>query len=124
MNKKQEMYERIEKHGKNLNQIFHTSLDNIALCKKLRHMERKAHQLATDYCNEAMNTEKWTETSEIILEKVDKVLQFRRQNIPVFTNSDCRGYTLKIKSEYMVDKELELYRDWGGYGLIAPDLTN
>lgn len=40
----------------------------------------------------------------------------------VFVNGDPRGYTLKIDDKYK-DKmhKAGVYRDWGGYGIIAPD---
>lgn len=47
--------------------------------------------------------------------------------VPVFINRDPRGYALKIKSEYMAGAgwiaQLALMRDWGGYGIIAPEIT-
>lgn len=43
--------------------------------------------------------------------------------VPVFLNSDPRGYALKILSEYVAKHELSIHRDWGGYGILAPDLT-
>ena len=36
-----------------------------------------------------------------------------------FINNDARGYALKLKSEFIKDKTI--HRDWGGYGIIAPD---
>ena len=51
MTKKERMYQRIEQHGANLNAIFETEHDNIALCKKLLRIERKAHHAATCLCN-------------------------------------------------------------------------
>lgn len=43
--------------------------------------------------------------------------------VPVFLNRDPRGYSLKIESEWTKEHAPELYQDWGGYGIIAPDLT-
>ena len=51
MNKKQRMYEAIEKHGENLNVIFNTKLDNVTLSKKLLSIERKAHRAASNLLN-------------------------------------------------------------------------
>ena len=36
-----------------------------------------------------------------------------------FVNNDPRGYALKLKSEFVIDKKI--HRDMGGYGIIAPD---
>lgn len=37
-------------------------------------------------------------------------------------NLDPRGYALKINDDYMRAHNLKLYRDYGGYGIIAPAL--
>jgi hypothetical protein len=45
-------------------------------------------------------------------------LQRLMENAPgLFINGDPRGYALKVQPEHADD----LPRDWGGYGLIAPD---
>jgi hypothetical protein len=121
MNKKQRMYEEIEKHGANLNAIFKTKLDNIALCKALFRLEHKASQLALSYCNgeNGVDSENWEALTDQILVKVDKIIGFKAKNIPVFVNGDARGYALKIESDYT--RELNIHKDWGGYGIIAPD---
>jgi hypothetical protein len=51
MNKKQIMYNKIQKHGNNLKTIFNLNTDSVKLCKKLFRLENKAHRLAEDYCN-------------------------------------------------------------------------
>ena len=39
----------------------------------------------------------------------------------VVDNGDCRGFTLKIDSDYMRDNKIyPFYSDWGNYGIIAP----
>jgi hypothetical protein len=40
----------------------------------------------------------------------------------IFFNGDARGYALKINDEFVKDKEI--FKDWGGYGIIAPDFRN
>jgi len=118
---KERMYQQIEKHGNNLKIIFNLEGDPIALSKKVHRIETKAHGLAIDYCNGVISTEQWEGVSEGILESLDKVLNFVNQHIPVFVNGDARGYTLKIKDSYIREHDLTIYRDWGGYGIIAPD---
>ena len=47
----------------------------------------------------------------------------RRPLVPVFVNRDPRGYALKIDDEWMrARQEVRLATDWGGYGILAPDL--
>jgi hemoglobin-like flavoprotein len=126
MDKRQKMYQKIEKHGEQLNNLFNTDLEPIALCKKLHRLESKAHRQATDYCNGAIQTDEWEEVSKSMLDKVDKILNFREKCIPVFFNADARGYSLKIDSDYMLayERNTGFYQDWGGYGIIAPDFSD
>ena len=44
--------------------------------------------------------------------------------VPIFLNGDPRGYALKIPDDYVRDNDLNIHRDWGGYGIIAPDLAD
>ena len=91
MTKKETLYKNIKKHGDNLKAIFKIDIDSIKLCKMLFRLESKAHQLATDFCNGDINQIEWDE----------------------------KGYALKIDDKYIRDKTI--HRDWGGYGIIAPD---
>jgi hypothetical protein len=126
MNAKQRMMERIEKHGADLNRIFGLTDDPIKTAKMVHRFEVKAHQLATDYCNGArgLDSETWEPEADKILNALDKKIHFKAQGIPVFLNGDARGYALKIDDDYTRDKNLDIHRDWGGYGCLAPDLTN
>jgi hypothetical protein len=118
------MYEQTTKHGINLLGLFPDAAetDPVLLCKKLRILEGKAERAAVGYCNGAATMEQWEQFTEKMLDKVDNLLQFRKAGIPVFVNGDPRGYALKIKSEWMYENGAQLHRDWGGYGIIAPDL--
>ena len=117
MNKKQKMYEMIEKHGADLNEIFKTSYNDITLAKKLMRLEVKAHQQATDMCNGDCD-----DVDDAILDKVNKLLS--NKDVPIFHNLDCRGYALKIDDEWVKEHNLTIYKDWGGYGILAPDFRN
>ncbi|MEN6420376.1 MAG: hypothetical protein ABFD76_00390 [Smithella sp.] len=138
MNKHERMMQQIEKHGEDLKRIFNLTDDPIKICKKLKSLELKANRAATCLCNtntldrleltrqeeQVGNVKQATEDEQdaffnAILVKVNKILNFKAQNIPVFINHDPRGYALKIKSEYV--KDLQIYKDWGGYGILAPE---
>ena len=120
MTKKEILYKRIQEHGKNLNAIFLTKYSSIGLCKKLFRLETKAHKLATDWCNGDVNSARFNLDSFKILEKVKEILNIKNKDqFNVFVNGDARGYALKLKSEFVRDKTI--HRDWGGYGIIAPD---
>jgi hypothetical protein len=123
MNKKERMYQQIEKHGANLNAIFNTGIDNIKLAKKLHSLEVKAHKLATDYCNgeNGVTTDNWEEKCEPILKSVDKILHYTDKGYDIYINGDARGYALKIGSDCVRDENLTIYKDWGGYGILAPE---
>ena len=124
MNAKQRMYQRIEKHGNDLKRIFWLlDVDAIKLSKKIHMIEVKAHRLATDYCNgeNGIDSETWEPETEKILTALDKILNFKKQGIPVFLNGDARGYALKIDDEYVRKYNLEIYRDFGGYGILSPE---
>jgi hypothetical protein len=123
MNRKERMYAEIEKHGRNLQAIFNLEGDPVKLCKKLHSLEAKARVLAVHYCNGTggVTSDNWGTLTDLILDKVDKVIGFRAAGVPVFVNGDARGYALKIKDSYMRDNSIKLYSDWGGYGILAPD---
>lgn len=52
-----------------------------------------------------------------------RAIRARKATPPIFVNCDPRGYALKIPNEYVRGHELDIHKDWGGYGIIAPDLT-
>jgi hypothetical protein len=123
--KKERMYQAIEEHGKNLNEIFHTKFDNITLAKRLHSLEAKAHRLATDYCNgeNGVDTENWDEKIEPILKAVEKITGMDRKQAGFFVNGDARGYALKIDADIVKENALDIHQDWGGYGILAPDFS-
>ena len=118
MNKQEKyiMYQRIEKHGDNLKSIFNLDVDSVKLCKQLFRLENKAHRLATDYCNGDFQGD-IEKASDKILHKVASILNTNTFNM--FFNGDARGYALKFFEDFSKDKSI--YKDFGGYGIIAPD---
>ena len=113
MTKKQMMYNKIQKHGDNLKAIFNLDIDSVKLCKQLLRLENKAHRLAEDHCNGI--TENIESDTSKIIDKVKKILNTNE----VFLNGDPRGYALKLCDQFSKDKII--HKDWGGYGIIAPD---
>ena len=120
MNKEQKetLYKNIKKHGDNLKAIFKIDIDSIKLCKMLFRLENKAHQLATDFCNGDINQLEWDTKGDKILAKVETILKDKKN---LLLNGDARGYALKIDDKYIRDNNLTIYRDFGGYGIIALD---
>ena len=128
--KKQRQAEQIKAHGENLLHLFPnaTERDPIALCKKLRRLEAKASRITTDYCNgdfdAGENGEKLDAALDPILAKVNAILGNSGPDaVPIFVNCDPRGYGLKIDDDWMRKTGARLYSDWGGYGIIAPEIT-
>ena len=134
---KVKMYANIEAHGNNLNAIFNTGLNPVELCKKLNRIERKAHHATTCLCNtntlHLMELNKYTgyDVKQATEAEQDKFFEgIKKQVVKIlgkeaekhfFINFDPRGYALKLKSEFCKDKKI--YKDFGGYGIIAPDFT-
>ena len=121
-NKKQKMYQQIERHGDDLKVIFSLSddTDSIKLCKKLFRLENKAHRLAEDDYN-GINV---NADVEKIFKSVSKILNLKNINdFKIFFNNDPRGYALKIDDEFVSKNKLKIHRDWGGNGILAPDFS-
>tara|TARA_R110001632_G_scaffold70002_1_gene163298 strand:+ start:285 stop:659 length:375 start_codon:yes stop_codon:yes gene_type:complete len=111
------MNQRIQKHGDSLKTIFNLNVDSVKLSKQLFRLENKAHKLATDYCNGVVDGDSTEIESQKILSKVAKLLNTNTFNM--FFNFDARGYALKFFEDFSKDKPI--HKDWGGYGIIAPD---
>lgn len=140
MNKKERMYQQIEKHGADLNAIFNTGIDNVELCKKLRRLEVKAHHATTCLCNtntlDLVELNQYTgydvkqateEEQDAFFDKIKasliKILGKGVERV-CFINFDARGYALKIKPEYLAglgDAGRSICKDWGGNGILAPE---
>lgn len=121
---------RIVKHVDALGRIFpnlrlgeNTPMKVMAY-KNLKAIEREAHHLAEAFCNGDVKAGEieFNRREAKILDKLDKILDFRALEVPVFINGDPRGYTLKIDSNYEKIRKVGLATDWGGYGLIAPNV--
>lgn len=117
----------VTKHGKTIVAVcgLPKDTDPVALCRKLRKLERQGNALGLRLCNGPEYPEG---EADGILDALDKILGFRARQIPVFVNLDPRGYALKIKDEWVREWNnridvARIYTDWGGYGIIAPDLT-
>jgi hypothetical protein len=121
--------EAVERHGRQLLAIFPnaTERDPVALCRKLRRVEAVAHKLAEDCCNWlSMESPEFESRREQVIVRLEKIIGQSGINDDgaIFVNLDPRGYALKIDDAYMREHSIKLHTDWGGYGIIAPDLTN
>jgi hypothetical protein len=112
------MSDRIHHHGEALLRIFPEAAerDPEKLCRKLRRLERLGEALGVRLCNGPNFAEVEADAIESdIVAKANALLGTDR----VWLNRDPRGYALKID----LRRNEKLHRDWGGYGIIAPDLS-
>ena len=111
---------RIRMHGEQLNAIFHTGLEPVTLCKKLRRIEGAAHKLAEDACNFlSMESGEYGKRRVRVEQRLQALIDCNKAQVLI--NMDPRGYALKIDDEYMRKHNLKLATDWGGYGILAPE---
>jgi len=122
MNKRDRMNEQILRHGFKLVRIFfgenRYDISPVGLAKSVHRIEVRAHRLAEDECNGVDVPDGWEDR---VLKSLDKLLNFKAHGIPVFINGDPRGYALKIDDSYVKAHNLDIHRDWGGYGILAPE---
>ena len=127
MKKKERQLEQIQRHGEQLNAIFNTGLEPVQLCKKLRRLELKANRIATDWCNgeNGIDSENIDSFIDPIIQSVHKILNSNGNHgkMPIKFNGDARGYALKISDEIVRERKLQIYTDWGGYGILAPEFN-
>ena len=113
----------IKEHTKKLEKIFninsHSLIDGY-LYKELQKIENKAHDFAEHNCNFGVSDEEYDSIIEELENELDDILNFKEQKIPVLINTDPRGYALKIHDKYIRENNVNIYRDWGGYGILAP----
>jgi hypothetical protein len=122
MNQQQE--NKIISHGEKIIKLFcmDKKTDSLKLCKRLRRFENKAYELSLKSCNEGLNKDDEEKAKEI-LSDLDKLINFKKQNIKVFINYDARGYALKIDDKHRgILREIGFICDWGGFGIIAPEI--
>lgn len=118
--KKQTQYQEIERHGRNIQAIYPATaaLDPVALCKKLHRLEAWAGRVALDLCNGDVDQDEADEELDKIEAAVKKLLG---AGPAFFINRDPRGYALKISDEVVRAQNINIHRDWGGYGIICPE---
>jgi len=117
------LYQKIEAHGRELQALgIGIGIEPVKLCKSLFRIETKIHRLAEDYCNGDIDGDQW----EIAADKAKKqISKYMADPRPIRINADPRGYALKLCTEFMEQHtENRLAKDWGGYGILAPDFRN
>lgn len=118
----------IIRHGETLKAIFKLppTTNLVELCKQLRRLETKAHKAAEDWCNGDIDQGQSDAIDARTLANLHKILGPESLKLPIFINHDPRGYALKLADDwtrfYNTTHEPRLYQDWGGYGILAPEI--
>lgn len=126
MNQKQA--ELIAAHGRQLQEIFPATrkIDPVELCRKLRRLEAQGQSIALRGCNGPQwpANGKGSEQAAIdeLMAKLRAYTEYEAAGVPVFFNHDPRGYSLKIDDKWTREHAPQLHKDWGGYGIIAPEI--
>lgn len=129
MNQKERRKIQLERHYESLSKLAQMcgakNTDGKKLSVKLLKLEHEANKIAVDYCNgeNGVTTDNIDEKFAPIEQQVQAL--FNNNLKGFFTNGDARGYTLKIKDDVLKANysETNLYTDWGGYGILAPEIT-
>ena len=122
MTKKQERRQARLKHLLALQRIL--KIDDIltvaSIFDELKRHERRYCKLSTDNCNGDIDGDKFNRYSENVERKVKELIP---QVSGLYFNSDPRGYALKIDDKVMRTEYADtgLTKDWGGYGILAPE---
>jgi len=129
--------EAVTRHGNSLLAAFPgcTEKDPVTLCKKLRRIENAVAPIILRNCNEGVPEAELDAATNKAVARVAALLGMKPEAVVItglHVNRDPRGYALKLDDgwtrSYNADKympgKLPIYTDWGGYGIIAPDLTN
>ena len=147
-------YALIREHGLGLIKFFGLDPDLVSpveLCKKLRKLENEAHKITTQLCNGFPDLDHDLQEDYIkhLEDRLDKIEEKARDYLDshqlkksaprrwarklnaIFINGDPRGYALKLGHECVKhfenlkdNPEDFPHKDWGGFGILAPDLTS
>ena len=125
MTQKERMYARITAHGENLIRIFDLhGTDPVTLCKKLHSLEVQAHAVIEQYMNGEIDDPELDQyTEKKLIPALTRIIGGCNYAGKVFINHDPRGYALKLTEEATkeaLDYGINIHRDWGGYGILAP----
>jgi hypothetical protein len=126
MTKQQRREKQLNKHYEimqNLARFHGSNLDGKYITTKLLQLEKNASIAALNWCNGVFTQENYEDATVTIKPKAQALFNNKLEGF--FINSDPRGYALKITSEQtqiLREKGIILHTDWGGYGILSPDI--
>jgi len=128
MNRKERKAEQLARHYNNLATLF-TMCGGVAkdgkvysgrqLSLKLWKLEKAANKAATDWANGDLTEAQYEAKEGPIKAEVENLFPTLEG---FFCNGDPRGYALKIRTETMKAKGYPLTTDWGGFGILSPEI--
>lgn len=107
-----DLYEELT--GNKLNYFIAKKISN-----KLRRIEKEVSRISEDYSNGIYNNYEEIEP-KLNKYKTDIKKLFNTDKDFVYINTDPRGYALKVNEDFFTNANL--FTDWGGYKLLAPEL--
>lgn len=108
-------------HIKLLGEMFGPTCSNpYATFEILLKAEKEASRKATQYCNGEIDGDAYEKWQEKFVKRLTKNLGAKEMPNGFFINGDPRGYSLKMKEGTFPQG---FYRDFGGYGILAPDFS-
>ncbi len=120
-----------QQEASHINWLIALGMDrDMAQTKGLHHLrvsEGRMHRAAERYCNGEIDETILTRTEDRVTEKLIVLFNGKLPD-GFFINTDPRGYALKIEDSVMKENQeewaklgLSPERDWGGYGILAPE---
>ena len=102
--------------------------DPLNTCRALRRLEVEVTRWSEAVCNGDIDPseDERRSTLDAFDRRLIRILGAAQDDpaaMALHINLDPRGYALKLDDEYVRANDIEIYRDWGGYGIIAPDLS-
>ncbi len=123
---KEETLDARRNHLDNLKVLFpniNPALSYHALYKKLRAIENRFTRMSIKACNGDITAEELE--AEDIKAFANLILILGHGGAPIYINQDPRGYALKIPDAWMREnRDKNLHTDMGGYGIIAPEISD
>jgi len=110
-------------HLENLTKLFSClPAETNRIFGQLRRAECKLNRLYNTACERNL-----TEDEEANIQHIIQNVKTITNNVKgLYFNSDPRGYAIKIDDKInrqLRYKNINLYSDWGGYGILAPDFN-
>jgi len=128
MTKKETRAQELAAHYERLEKLFNQLGGKTATGKKLTgkklsttlwKLETKGHKAAENYCNGVIQEDEFDRISTSIETEIFTLMPSLKG---FFVNGDARGYALKISDKVMREENYPLHQDWGGYGILSPEI--